>query len=73
MTLTIRDGAKGVTVRATGADAHRLRAAIASAIDPECTQEAREALPNAPKGNFRGTGAPLALRIATATASRRAR
>lgn len=71
MTLAIRDGAKGVTIRATGQDAARLRRYIAFALAPECAENGPEPLPNAPKEKSRGTGAPLALRIATAVRSRR--
>lgn len=73
MTLTIRDGAKGVTIRATGRDAARVRRHLALALAPEPAENGQEALPNAPKSFSRGTGAPIGLRIAQAVGSRRAR
>lgn len=66
MTLVVRDSAKGVTIRATGQDAARLRKHLALALAPECAENGLEPLPNAPKGNAAGIARPLALRIATA-------
>lgn len=73
MTITIRDSAKGVTIRAVGVDAAKIRKAIAVSLAPELAENGQEPLPNAPKGNSRGTGAPIGLRISQAAASRRIR
>ncbi len=71
MSLAIRDSAKGVTIRATGADATRLRWAIASALTPEGAENGPQGLPNRSKTESHTSGTPMALRIAEASRSRR--
>lgn len=71
MSLTIRDGAKGVTIRATGVDASRLRWAIASALTPEGTEKGPQSLPNRSKTERHTSAAPVALHIAEASRARR--
>lgn len=73
MTITIRDSAKGVTIRAVGVDAAKIRKAIAVSLAPELAENGQEPLPNAPKSISRGSGAPIGLRIARAVAARRGR
>lgn len=49
MSITVRETAKGVTIRTTGADAMRLLAHMAAAIGHEAAADAWNAVPKCPK------------------------
>lgn len=49
MSISVRQTAKGITIRTTGADAARLLAHVAAAISPKAASDAQEAVPNRPK------------------------
>ena len=57
MTITVRETAKGVTIRTTGADAARLLAHMAAAIGHQCPAVAPNAIPKRPKENAGALGA----------------
>ena len=62
MTLAIRDGGRGVTIRATGEEARRLRRAIAAALASEYDQNASEPIADRSKTSGKGMGASVVLR-----------
>lgn len=49
MSITVRETAKGVTIRTSGADAVRLLAHMAAAMGNEAASDASNAIPNRPK------------------------
>ncbi|WP_027996492.1 hypothetical protein [Simplicispira psychrophila] len=57
MSITVRETAKGVTIRTTGADAVRLLAHMAAAIGHQGTAAAPNAVPKRPKENAGALGA----------------
>lgn len=57
MSISVRQTAKGITIRTTGADAARLLAHVAAAISPEPASDTQEAVPNRPKVKTGALGA----------------
>lgn len=49
MSITVRETAKGITIRTTGADAARLLEHLAAAISPQAPSDAPKPVPNRPK------------------------
>jgi len=60
MSISVRQTAKGITIRTTGADAARLLAHVAAALSPQADPGAQDAVPNRPKTE---TGALGATRV----------
>lgn len=57
MSITVRETAKGITIRTTGADAVRLLAHMAAALSPQAPAGAQEYVPNRPKTKTGALGA----------------
>ena len=49
MSITVRETAKGITIRTTGADALRLLANMAAGASPQAPASAPNPVPNRPK------------------------
>lgn len=57
MSITVRETAKGITIRTTGADAVRLLSHMAAALSPQAFTTAPNPVPNRPKTKVGALGA----------------
>ena len=69
MSITVRETAKGITIRTTGADAVRLLEHMAAAISPQAPASAPKPVPNRPKNKTGVLGAAGAQKASTALKS----
>ena len=70
MSITVRETAKGVTIRTTGADAVRLLAHVAAALGQQGSVDAWNTVPKCPKEFSGALGASGVASVAVALKSK---